>query len=153
MTYAQQIKHPMWQKKRLEVLEYQGFECQNCGTTKDQLHVHHPFYRRGAMIWEYERHELQTLCNKCHKDAHALDEKIRQLINDPNVYKEQVLGVLKAMALNPYTKLDSHEEIIGFLSYLGLFNKANEDILCGIGGMVGGIDLSLIGLCRESADA
>jgi hypothetical protein len=81
MNYAQQIKHPMWQKKRLEVLELRGFQCQECGVKDEELHVHHPFYRRGAMIWEYEKEELECLCHKCHKNAHELDEQIKKALS------------------------------------------------------------------------
>lgn len=80
MTYQQQIKHPNWQKKRLEVLEANGFKCENCGDKDEQLHVHHPLYRRGAMIWEYTVEELECLCARCHKDAHAIDEKLKKAL-------------------------------------------------------------------------
>lgn len=74
------MKHPLWQKKRLEVMELHGFECQNCGAKEDTLNVHHPVYRRGAMIWEYTKEELECLCQTCHKDAHALDEKLKKAL-------------------------------------------------------------------------
>lgn len=78
MKYHDQIKHPLWQKKRLEVLTRNGFECSNCGSKDQELHVHHPFYKRGAMIWDYMAEELECLCHKCHKDAHALDERFKK---------------------------------------------------------------------------
>jgi hypothetical protein len=37
MGYADLLKNPQWQKKRLEVLEASGWECEMCGdktTTK-----------------------------------------------------------------------------------------------------------------------
>lgn len=80
MNYQQQIKHPLWQKKRLEVLELHNFQCQECRTKEDELHVHHPFYKRGAMIWEYEKKELECLCFRCHKDRHEIDEKIKKAL-------------------------------------------------------------------------
>lgn len=95
MNYAQQIKHPLWQKKRLEVLESNRFECQNCGDKASQLHVHHPFYRKGAMIWDYQEEELECLCTKCHKNAHAIDERIRSLLAVSSVTdKERIIGYL-----------------------------------------------------------
>lgn len=100
MNYAQQIKHPMWQKKRLEVLEANNFECEDCGAKEEELHVHHPFYRRGAMIWQYEASELQCLCHKCHKDAHALDERLKKAMAVANsALKWRALGALEAYEL------------------------------------------------------
>jgi Zn finger protein HypA/HybF involved in hydrogenase expression len=77
MKYHDQLKHPLWQKKRLEVMERAGFECENCGGKEDTLNVHHPYYKRGAMIWDYESGELQCLCERCHKIAHEIDEKLK----------------------------------------------------------------------------
>jgi hypothetical protein len=123
MNYAQQIKHPNWQKKRLEVLNAHNFECENCGAEEEELHVHHPFYKRGAMIWQYETDVLQCLCNKCHKEAHVQDEKIKMLASDPNICKEELIGILKAMNDCPYTRLDSCNEIMGYLLYNGIFES------------------------------
>jgi hypothetical protein len=80
MNYAQQIKHPLWQKKRLEVLELHNFQCQTCRAKNEELHVHHPFYKRGAMIWDYEKTELECLCFRCHKEAHLIDEEIKKAL-------------------------------------------------------------------------
>lgn len=132
MNYAQQIKHPNWQKKRLEVLEAHNFECENCGSKEEELHVHHPFYKRGAMIWQYETDELQSLCHKCHKDVHAKDEEIKQLLANRNTYKEEVIGYLKAMSDNPYTQLNSFEEIVGYLNYYGITGKIQNDLISAI---------------------
>lgn len=99
MNYAQQIKHPLWQKKRLEVLELHGWKCQECTAKEEELHVHHPFYRRGAMIWEYEKTELECLCHRCHKDRHDLDEKIK---------KELAVCQSKGLVLKYIVKLNGH---------------------------------------------
>jgi hypothetical protein len=117
MNYAQQIKHPMWQKKRLEVLEANNYECENCGSKDTTLHVHHPFYKRGAMIWEYEKTELECLCEKCHKEAHAIDEKIKKMLSGGGTStKHKVLGYLSALNTheeNPNMFLDSWETVEG----------------------------------------
>ncbi len=122
LNYAQQIKHPMWQKKRLEVLEDHGFECENCGSKENELHVHHPFYRKGAMIWQYETEELQCLCNKCHKEEHALDERIKKALSIlGSATKHQVLGYIESIhGITPLYP-DTYEYCVGvadFASYV-----------------------------------
>lgn len=114
MNYAQQMKHPLWQRKRLEVLELADFQCSSCGTKEETLHVHHPVYRRGAMIWEYEADELQCLCDSCHKEAHAIDERLKKslaLLGTPS--KLQALGYIDSM-LSPYLEDESSEYADGF---------------------------------------
>jgi len=80
MTYQEQINHPKWQKKRLEVLKFNKWACKKCGDKEEQLHVHHAFYKKGAMAWEYKKEELECLCSKCHKDLHGIDEAIRKAL-------------------------------------------------------------------------
>lgn len=69
MTYAEKLKDPRWQKKRLEVMNAARFECEWCGEKESELHIHHPAYRKGAEPWEYEARELACLCRKCHGKA------------------------------------------------------------------------------------
>ena len=66
MTYAEQLKSPKWQKKRLEILERDNFECRNCGEKDKQLHVHHGAYISGYKVWDYHEWSLHTLCKDCH---------------------------------------------------------------------------------------
>lgn len=120
LNYAQQLKHPEWQKKRLEVLEDRNFECENCGAKDEELHVHHSFYRKGAMIWQYENEELQCLCHKCHKEEHVIDERIKKAVatlRGPS-FKHQALGYLEA--LNGDTPLypPSYEYCLGVADVL-----------------------------------
>lgn len=72
--WAAQYKHPKWQKKRLEVLERDGFKCRKCGADDKPLHVHHFEYVKGRKVWEYKDHELITLCDGCHSEIHKIQE-------------------------------------------------------------------------------
>jgi hypothetical protein len=64
MTYAQKLKDPRWQKRRLEILAAQNFTCQWCGDTKSTLHVHHFVYTGDP--WDAEDGDLATICESCH---------------------------------------------------------------------------------------
>lgn len=92
MTFAEQIKHPSWQKKRLEVLESAAWECENCGARDVTLNVHHKQYVKGRMHWEYERHELECLCETCHKAHHQSQDALRQLLAEVEI--GQAFGLL-----------------------------------------------------------
>ena len=67
-TYAELLKDPRWQKKRLEIMQRDNFTCQHCGATDKELQVHHRLYRKNAKPWEYDNDELITLCKRCHED-------------------------------------------------------------------------------------
>jgi hypothetical protein len=82
LTFAEQIKHPNWQRKRLEVMEDAGFECESCGTNEVTLNVHHKRYIKGRMYWDYERTDLSCLCEDCHKQEHASRELLDRLISE-----------------------------------------------------------------------
>lgn len=71
MKYSDQLLSPKWQKLRLEVMQAADWKCERCGDDETTLHVHHPEYRRNAMAWEYEPHELRCLCESCHGLEHG----------------------------------------------------------------------------------
>lgn len=70
MDFKDQYKHPLWQKKRLDVLSEHGFFCSSCESEEKQLHVHHKRYVKGRRIWEYNNEEFLVLCNDCHESVH-----------------------------------------------------------------------------------
>ena len=70
MTYQEQLKSPQWQKKRLEIMERDEFECKHCNENKKTLNVHHIIYHKNKKLWEYDEIELITLCESCHKKLH-----------------------------------------------------------------------------------
>ena len=81
MNYADQLKSPLWQKKRLEILERDKFTCQICLDTETQLHIHHQSYDNTyqTKAWEYPNHVYKTLCSDCHK---AITDHLQEYGND-----------------------------------------------------------------------
>lgn len=65
-SYGQKLQDPRWQRRRLEILERDKFECIECGDAESTLHVHHKYYVRGRDPWEYDGDALSTLCERCH---------------------------------------------------------------------------------------
>lgn len=65
-TYAELLRDPRWQKKRLEVLEDANWTCTRCHDDETELHVHHLRYRWNAKPWDYDLDELRCLCKTCH---------------------------------------------------------------------------------------
>ncbi len=70
VRYKDQLKHPRWQRRRLEILERDGFACVRCKNTEQQLQVHHKRYVPGKMAWEHADADLETLCSDCHEAEH-----------------------------------------------------------------------------------
>lgn len=68
--YADKLKDPRWQKKRLEIFNRDGFRCQLCDDDATTLAVHHKRYTSGKDPWDYENNLLITLCEKCHGKIH-----------------------------------------------------------------------------------
>jgi hypothetical protein len=71
VSYSEKLKDPRWQKKRLEVLQRDGFACVACLATEKTLHVHHCCYTGKMDPWDYESPLLITLCEKCHADVNV----------------------------------------------------------------------------------
>lgn len=70
LTYEEQLKHPMWLKKRDAVLDRYGHQCFRCGSTFN-LNVHHLSYQKGKLAWEYPLSNFVVLCKDCHCKVHA----------------------------------------------------------------------------------
>lgn len=74
--YWEKLKDPRWQRKRLEVLESNDFECEVCGDGESTLHVHHKQYFKGREPWEYDRRQLAVLCESCHSENHEAEDPL-----------------------------------------------------------------------------
>lgn len=72
LTYSEQLRHPNWQRRRLEMLQSQNFTCETCADKEKTLHVHHRRYVKGRMAWEYADYELAVLCEDCHASEHEI---------------------------------------------------------------------------------
>lgn len=75
-SYYELLKHPKWQEKRLRIMERAGFKCEECSDAETTLNVHHGYYRKSAMPWEYEDETLHCLCEPCHEKAEELKAEL-----------------------------------------------------------------------------
>lgn len=75
--FWQQLRDPRWQKKRLEILQRDGWACVDCDESESELHVHHLRYVTGKKPWEYADEDLRTLCKTCHKDTTSITRESR----------------------------------------------------------------------------
>jgi len=74
-SYNELLKSPHWQRKRLEIMERDDFQCQCCLSMDKTLAVHHMWYKNNKMPWEYPLDALITLCDDCHKEIHEQIKK------------------------------------------------------------------------------
>jgi hypothetical protein len=79
-TYYELLKHPNWQRKRLEVMERAGFRCEECDGDGTTLNVHHSYYEKGCDPWDYPTESLHCLCEACHKEADEVRRSIQRQI-------------------------------------------------------------------------
>jgi len=64
MTYSEKLKDPRWQRKRLEILQRDGWKCVVTGLSNQTLHVHHKRYFGNP--WDCPDEELETICEPVH---------------------------------------------------------------------------------------
>jgi len=80
MKYAEKLKDPRWQKKRLEILERDKWMCRGCCETQKTLHVHHIFYVHGLEPWDVPSGLLITLCSDCHNPCWGYGDPPKKII-------------------------------------------------------------------------
>lgn len=76
-AYLKLLRDPRWQRKRLEILERDGWACTFCEATDRTLHIHHRRYQWGKKPWEYADDDLTTLCEVCHALSTAADKALK----------------------------------------------------------------------------
>lgn len=71
MKYWEQLKDPRWQEKRLGILDRAKFRCESCDEKPEgeSLEIHHKYYEKGLMAWDYPDCSLACLCAFCHQEA------------------------------------------------------------------------------------
>jgi hypothetical protein len=104
MTYAEKLKSPKWQKKRLEILNRDNWECKLCNDKETTLNIHHLKYTKEP--WDAPKSDLITLCEHCHT-----------LISKSDI---NIDGVLK---IEKFKKVYYTNDIVGFVV---LFNDSTS---------------------------
>lgn len=80
MTYSDKLKDPRWQKKRLEIMQRDGWKCRDCSASDKQLQVHHCVYEKHP--WEVKSEYLMTVCEDCHQLRQKLEDGARMMIGE-----------------------------------------------------------------------
>lgn len=100
-SYAELLKDPRWQRKRLEVMERDNFTCRWCGADDKTLNIHHLHYIKGRKPWEYENDDLLTVCEGCHKDDKGLrgnaEAQLVEVLKMGGWSSEHLQGVANAL--------------------------------------------------------
>lgn len=140
-SFFEKYKHPLWQKKRLEILELYGFECQDCGSSEKTLNVHHQYYKKGLNPWEYPIEDFDCLCEECHEKHHYIKQILNEELGRISISHDlEVLGFIRAIQLDcndiDEIKTLSYEFIESVAKYFGIDVKKlmnfvinNNDIL------------------------
>ncbi len=118
-SYSDLLKHPEWQRKRLEILDRAGFECEDCGDKTTTLHVHHGYYEKGLKPWEYPDESLHCLCAPCHEREQQKLARLHRLIGLMPGDLDILIGVVLARTVEDVSQwdvpfpVDSYEAAIG----------------------------------------
>lgn len=106
LSYKQQLDHPNWQRKRLEVMARDNFSCLRCGNRENKLNVHHSYYDYRFMLWELPDHSLKTLCEACHLPAQDAQLAIYEAISRFSITKIMQLAAFLAFTDNSNDTVD-----------------------------------------------
>lgn len=116
-SYAEKLKDPRWQRRRLEVMERAQFKCDRCASAEKSLHVHHRYYRKGAAPWEYCDETLECLCETCHETETSRVAQLQELMAKTRcITTDEVLGFVRGciqLADGGPAALDNYEQAYG----------------------------------------
>jgi len=95
-AYQKYIKSKEFKELRKKVLQRDGFRCQVCGRTIEEisdsgkklsLQCHHKSYEHVGKHNEEEFNDLITLCNVCHNAMHKAPSNLRRLSDKSPILK------------------------------------------------------------------
>lgn len=98
-NYAQKLRDPRWQKKRLEILSRDNFTCQQCGENSTTQHVHHVSYIADAEPWDYDNENFVTLCEGCHWYVTDEKKKAKLLIDHGFIFGDHIFELNKLLRM------------------------------------------------------
>lgn len=94
-SYADKLKNPLWQKKRLEILDRDNFKCVHCESQDRELHVHLK-YDFKKEIWELDNDCYETVCKLCHEQITDVNNRFKNAISDLDISeKEFVIDLIR----------------------------------------------------------
>ena len=104
--WSSAFRDSRWQKKRLEIMERDGWTCQSCGASGEgvTLNVHHVYYEAGKAPWDYSDDMLYTWCEGCHTAIHALQHMLHKRVcafGIPILLLNRLIGYSDATASRP----------------------------------------------------
>lgn len=127
MTYSEKLKDPRWQKKRLEILERDGWACCHCQEKNETLHVHHHWYEKGKAPWDYPDTAFETLCKDCHgKVERWLGEMRKELSRNARAIMD---GAPPSWAIAETLRCRPFQEAIGWMWQI-IYPTMNIDNYC-----------------------
>ena len=101
MTYADKLKDPRWQKKRLEILERDEWTCKRCMDSESTLHIHHLSYKREKDPWDYENDNFLTLCESCHEHEYSTrpeyEKMLLNILKQRGFLADDIYGLVKGL--------------------------------------------------------
>lgn len=130
--FFEAYKDPRWQRKRLEIMNRAGFECERCGESQKTLNVHHGCYFKDRKPWDYPDALLHCWCEVCHDkftwQSKALTATASALSEEDTVrllaYASAMLSLVKSFRVELSTESDAKGwcdfwGIAGWENYVG----------------------------------
>jgi hypothetical protein len=71
--YTDQLKDRRWLRKRSTIVKRDKYTCTKCHTQDNTLNVHHLYYIKDSLAWQYPNNALITLCERCHCKWHEVN--------------------------------------------------------------------------------
>jgi len=87
------LKHPEWQRKRLEIFNRDGFKCIICNSDEKEPHIHHFKYSPNTDPWDYDDSNFITYCHQCHEIEENCKNDFNKLISAGFTYSK-VIGII-----------------------------------------------------------
>jgi hypothetical protein len=90
-SYPKLLASPYWHATRKRIEKRSLNICEDCGKAKQNLDVHHCYYRYGRLPWQYPDATLLHLCSDCHQRRQRTELKFRGFMPSLRIEEIEIL--------------------------------------------------------------
>lgn len=95
MTYQEQLRDHRWLSKRAEVINRANGRCEQCDNELgERLEVHHGYYVKGKLAWQYDIDTLYCLCSTCHWNIQGDMDELYEMIAHRGLELPQIKAMI-----------------------------------------------------------
>jgi hypothetical protein len=123
-TYAEKLRDPRWQRKRLEIMQRDEFTCTQCGDASTTLNVHHWEYMKDP--WDVPNGDLITVCERCHSQIEECKKLSKGLMRQSD-FRDLLKNIQRLLNSHGECRIESSNDRVSMVANVRKYRFLEPD--------------------------